>query len=439
MPDARPESPSDPSRHVAIIGAGIVGIATAIWLQRSGHLVTVIDRHGPAGGTSYGNAGVLAAASIVPVAVPGLWKKVPFMLFDGQAPLFMRWSHFPKALPFLARFMANARRDRVEAISHALSTLLYDTVEQHLALARGTGAERYVRPGDYLFGYADREEFLADRFAWDMRAKHGHDFVEMDRRALEAYDPALKGLFGYAVRCPNHGHISDPGAYVEALAEHMVGQGGRMMVAEVTGIETGEESACLATSSGVVRAEHVVVAAGAWSKGLAATLGLNVPLESERGYHLEFVNPSLMPKAPVMVAAGKFVMTPMEGRLRCAGVVEFGALNDRRSRAPFELLKRQTLQLLPGLTYDRIEEWMGHRPSTPDSLPLIGRFDTGGNIWSAFGHQHVGLTAGPKTGRWIAQMISGKQPNANLELFAPDRFNRHSGQRARTGPKETTS
>ena len=112
----------------------------------------------------------------------------------------------------------------------------------------------------------------------------------------------------------------------------------------------------------------------------------------------------------------------MNGRLRCAGIVEFGGLTEKRSRAPFDLLKRQTLELLPDLKYDRIDEWMGHRPSTPDSLPLIGALKDTPNVWTGFGHQHIGLTAGPKTGRWLTQMIKGETPNTDMEPFNPDRF-----------------
>ena len=147
-------------------------------------------------------------------------------------------------------------------------------------------------------------------------------------------------------------------------------------------------------------------------------------LEAERGYHIEFVNPSIQLKSPIMVSSGKFAMTPMEGRLRCAGIVEFGGLSEKRSRAPLDLLKEQALQLLPELKYDRIDEWMGFRPSTSDSLPVIGATENYKNVWLGFGHQHIGLTAGPKTGRWIAQMINGDKPNVDLEPFSTQRFSR---------------
>ena len=406
--------------HVAVIGAGIVGVATAVWLQRAGFSVTVIDRAGPAAGASRGNAGVLAAASIVPIPVPGLLAKAPRMLLDPDGPLFLRWRSLPGLAPFLRRYLGHARHHA--SVSDALSLLLHDTAEQHRALAAGTGAERFLGGGDYLFGYATRAAFEADRSAWDARRRRGHPFDVLHGDAVGEAEPLMEGRMAVLVRCPHHGHVSDPGAYVAALLAHVEGEGGRFVRAGVRGVTPeGVE-----TDAGTVAADAVVLAAGVHSVPLARALGLRVPMAAERGYHVEFVRPSVMPRAPVMVAAGKFVLTPMEGRLRAAGIVEFGGAGDDRSRAPLKLLVRQTRRLLPELEWERIDEWMGHRPSTADSLPLIGALAP--NVWAGFGHQHVGLTAGPKTGRWLAAMIAGERINADLAPFAPTRFlgHRHS-------------
>lgn len=409
-------------RHIAIVGAGMVGVSTAVWLQRSGHRVTLIDREGPAAGTSYGNAGVLAAASVVPVTVPGLLRKAPGMLLDRNSPLFLRWSYLPKLIPFLAKYLPHGNVDDVNRIADGLTLLLEDTAEQHVALAAGTGAEKYVVPGDYLFGYKNRDAFEADAFAWAVRRDRGFEFHVMDQAEFDAYDPAMSGRFGVGVRCPNHGRITDPGAYVKALAAHVVDAGGTVLESSVTDIVRHGNLISVETNNGVVEADDVVVATGIWSGPLARKFGVNVPMETERGYHIEFVNPSITPKSPVMVATGKFVMTPMDGRLRCAGIVEFGGLHNSPSQAPFDLLKRQTLSLLPELKYDSIEEWMGHRPSTTDSMPVIGQSPVEPNVWMGFGHQHVGLSGGPKTGRWLAQLIGGHIPNTDLAHFAPTRF-----------------
>ncbi len=401
-----------------------MGVSTAIWLQRAGHSVTLIDSRGPAGGTSYGNAGVLASASVVPITVPGLMWKAPKLLFDKNGPLFLRWSYLPKLLPFLIKYLGHANATDVNHISDGLALMLRDSAEQHLAVAKGTGAEKFITIGDYLFGYADRAAYEGDALGWQLRRDRGYEFEEMDAERFAEYDPTMAGRFGFGVRCPEHGHISDPGEYVKALALHVEQQGGKFIEAEATDyLQVGDAVTGVSTTGGPVEADEVVLATGVWSNPLAVKLGINVPMEAERGYHIEFVNPSIKPKAPVMVASGKYVMTPMEGRLRCAGIVEFGGLTEERSRAPFELLKRQTMALLPELEYDRIDEWMGFRPSTTDSLPLIGASERYKNVWTGFGHQHIGLTAGPKTGRWLAQMINGQKPNVDLSAYSPLRFN----------------
>ncbi|MEM1317804.1 MAG: FAD-binding oxidoreductase [Pseudomonadota bacterium] len=418
-------SPGEQTDHVVIIGAGIVGISAGIWLQRAGVSVTLVDPNGPAGGTSYGNAGVLAASSIIPVTAPGLMKTAPKYLMDPQSPLFLRWSYLPKLLPFLAKYLPYARENRTRVIADGLAAILHDTADQHVAVSKGTGAERYVDVGDYVFGYDSEAAFKADAFGWGLRTEHGLEFEPMDEAAIAAYDPFMAGRFPFAVRCPNHGRITDPGAYVKALATHLESVGGRFVKAKVNDIiMEGERAKGVATDQGRIEGDAVILATGIWSKPLAEKLGVAVPMEAERGYHMEFIDPPVMPKAPIMVASKKYVLTPMDGRLRCAGIVEFGGLTPKKSRAPLELLRKRTLELVPELVECETVDWLGFRPSTSDSLPVIGATPKATNVFTGYGHQHVGLTAGPKTGRWLAQLITGETPNVDLAPYSPNRFNR---------------
>jgi D-amino-acid dehydrogenase len=409
--------------HIVVVGAGIVGVSCAIWLQRSGHEVTLVDRAGPASGTSHGNAGVLAAGAVIPVTTPGLLARAPRMLFSKDAPLFLKWGYLPKLLPFLRRYMSYANDAHVDRYGAAMSMLLHDTVAQHRALADGTDAARFISDEDYCFGYATRADFEADAYGWEKRRKAGYAFEVVEGTEYRAADPSYGPAFEVVVRCKNHGRISDPGGYVTALAGHFVDQGGVFDIRAVEDITLeNSEIAALQTSKGEMRADKFVFAMGPWSKKIAHKLGVKVPFESERGYHIEFMNPSVMPKNPMMVASGKFVLTPMEGRLRAAGVIEFGGLENGPSRGPFDLLKRQVKQVLPDLEYDEAVEWMGHRPAPADSLPLIGANDVNGKSYNAFGHQHVGLTGGPKTGRIIADIINSKKPNVDLAPFDPMKY-----------------
>lgn len=411
---------------VIVVGAGIVGVSCAIWLQRSGHDVTILDRAGPASGTSHGNAGVLAAGAVVPVTVPGLLRKAPKMLLDRDAPLFLKWRYLPKLLPFLRTYLSYATDKHVDVYGAAMASLMHDTLDQHRVLAQATPAARFIHSDDYCFGYATRAAFDADAYGWDKRRAAGYVFEVMSGADYGARDPSYGASLDTVVACKNHGRISDPGAYVSALADHFVEQGGTLQITLVRDVDVADGVITgLQTSDGAMTADHIVFAMGPWSKEIAHKLGVKVPFESERGYHLEFINPSVMPSAPMMVASGKFVLTPMEGRLRAAGVIEFGGLEAKASRAPFDMLRRQVAALLPGMTYDSVVEWMGHRPAPADSLPLIGANDALGKSYSAFGHQHVGLTGGPKTGRIIADLIDGKTPNIDLGPFDPMKHAAH--------------
>lgn len=415
-------------RDVCVIGAGIVGVSTAIWLQRDGHRVTVIDREGPAAGASFGNGGVLASCSIVPVTVPGLVRKAPRMLFDPNQPLFLKWRYLPRLLPWLGRYLGNATEEGATRAAAALVDIIGDSLNDHLALSEGTGAERWVVPSDYLYVYRDRQQYDGDGFGWDLRRRFGFDWDELEAADFHGYDPAFSPDLNFAVRMGGHGRISDPGAYVQALAAHFERQGGRLVKGEVTDIvrENGAVTG-VRTATDALACDAAVLALGAWSGPLARRLGIEVPLESERGYHLELWEPSVMPRSPVMVASGKFVATPMEGRLRLAGVVEFGGLDAPRSRAPFNLLRRQVREALPGITWAEEKEWMGHRPAPSDSIPVIGAVPGIEGAYMGFGHHHVGLTGGPKTGRLLAQLVSGLQPNIDLAPYSPSRFQRKGG------------
>ncbi len=414
---------------VAIVGAGIVGVSAALWLVRDGHEVVLIDRAGPGEGTSYGNGGVLASCAVVPVTVPGLLAKAPSMLFDPNQPLFLRWSYLPRLLPWLLRYLRNANAADTRRIAAALAPVIGDSLNDHLALARGTRAEKWLVPSDYLYVYDSRAKFEADAFGWGLRRDHGFAWDELDRAAFRAYDPIFADHLGFAVRLRGHGRIADPGQYVKDLAAEAEALGARILQADVEDFaRDGGRVTGVRAGGRTIPCDAAVVATGAWSRPLARKLGLKVPLETERGYHIEFLEPSVMPKAPVMIAGAKFVLTPMEGRLRAAGVVEFGGLDAGPSRAPFDLLRRNVTAALPGLTWKDAREWMGHRPAPADSIPVIGEVPGLGGAFTGFGHHHVGLTGGPKTGRILAQLVAGRKPNVDLTPYSPARFARSDNQ-----------
>jgi D-amino-acid dehydrogenase len=411
------------SKTIAVIGAGIVGVSTALWAQRDGHEVILIDRLGPGEGTSYGNGGVLASCGILPVTGPGLIWKAPRMALDPNQPLFLKWGYLPRLAPWLLRYLSHANAGDTRRITSALAGVVMDSLAEHQALAEGTPAEQWLVPSDYLYLYDDKAQFAADSFGWDLRKAHGFSWEEWDGARFRDYDPGFADIYGHVVRLGDHGRIADPGRYVKDLAAHVEANGGRIVKGEVEDIaRDGGRVTGVRVAGETLACDAAVIATGVWSGPLAAKLGLKVPLETERGYHLELWESSVMPRSPVMIAGAKFVITPMEGRIRLAGIVEFGGLDAPPTRAAFDLLRRNLRAAMPGLTWGEEKEWMGHRPAPADSIPVIGEVPGLKGAYTGFGHHHIGLTAGPKTGRLLAQLIAGRTPNLDLAPYSPARY-----------------
>ncbi len=414
---------------VIVVGAGITGVSAAEWLRRDGHEVTLIDRVRPGDPTqtSYGNAGILARSGVVPVSVPGLIWKAPGMLLDRDSPLYLRWSYLPRLMPWLLRYMWNGRRSKVEEIARGLAPLVGDSVDQHLSLARGTPAERFIQHGFYTAIYRDRAAFEGDAFGFALRRAHGFEWEEWDRAALREYDPELSEAYTFGAALKDHGFITSPAGYVAALAEHFEREGGTFLQGEVADIAQidGGRGAVTLTGGARREADRVVLAAGVWSGKLAGKLGHRAAMESERGYHLTLTGASHKPPAPYMVADAKVGVTPMEEGLRFAGTVDFGGIDGPPQTAPLESLRRRVRQIYPRLEWDGEETWMGQRPSTVDSLPLLGPSPKAPAIHFAFGGQHLGLTMGPRIGRMTADMIAGRKPNIDIAPYSVDRFDRH--------------
>ncbi len=408
--------------NCVVVGAGIVGVATGIWLARAGASVTLVDRLPPGEGTSHGNAGVLAACAMVPVTGPGLLRKAPAMLMDREFPLFMRWSYFPRIAPWLRKYLSYANDSDTQRIAKHLTFITGDTVEQHQDLAGNTEADQWLHPSEYQFAYPTMEDFKADSYVWSLRERHGFVPQLLQGQEVRDREPALGDNINVLAVVNNHGFITSPGQYVKSLAKVFESLGGTIVQSSVDDITiTDGRVSAVQTEQGSVECDHVVIATGVWSKKLTALFGLKIPLESERGYHVIFKNPTKTVSVPTMITSGKFVATPMHDGLRCAGIVELGGLDAGPSRAPIELLMRQMKATFPDVEYSDTVEWLGHRPAPSDSLPLIGEIGKTG-VYTAFGHHHIGLTGGPKTGRLVAELICGERTADDLDAFRPERF-----------------
>ena len=241
--------------------------------------------------------------------------------------------------------------------------------------------------------------------------------------SVQEEEPILATNYSCLAVLEGQGHISDPGQYVAKLAKHFISLGGRIIAADVHDLQRNTEGKVfgISTDKGTFACDFAVITAGIWSKELTVRLGLKIPLEAERGYHVIFEKPSVVPRNPLLMVDGKFGVNAMDMGLRCAGTVELGDHKSGPSAAPIKLIRKHAGRAFPNLTFSGTQEWMDFRPSTPDSLPVIGELD-GSGIFVGFGHQHVGLTAGPKTGYLLSRMVAGQNPNMDLTAFDPARY-----------------
>ncbi|MEH6576257.1 MAG: FAD-binding oxidoreductase [Amphritea sp.] len=408
---------------VTVIGAGIVGISCALQLQKKGHRVTVVDKLAPGEGTSFGNAGVLAECGCVPVNLPGFAWKVPGLMLDSHGPLSIPMNYMHKAAPWGLSFIWNSRTSKFNRIADALSSLLKGATQRHLKQAAENAAEDWVQASQYYYLYRDEANFRSDSVAWNARKARGITYDLLTDQALHQTEPAISSQFNFAVSLHGHGYVRNPEKLVKALAESFQQKGGRILQADIRDIQfTDGKPSALVTHKETLPINKLVVAAGVWSRKLAAKLDRDVPLQSERGYHIEIKDPGITLHSPIMFADGKLVATPMENGIRFAGLVEFGSLEAEPNEEFCHRLFYHAKRLFPEIKTDKYTEWMGHRPSLPDSLPVIGRSPRHPDVFYAFGHQHMGLTLGPHTGELIAQLVSGEQPEVNLSPFSIERF-----------------
>lgn len=418
-----------------VIGGGIVGACSALELLRAGHDVTILEP-GPPGGeqsASYGNGCWISPMSVIPPAVPGLWRKVPGFVADPLGPLAIRWTYLPKVAPWLVRYLLSGWTEaRVARTAVALRALLRDAPALHAALAAEAGVPELIRRQGLMYVYPDRAAFEAEAMAWRIRRQVGIGWIELSADELRQREPALSRRYGFAVLVEEGGHCLDPGAYVAALVTLARSRGARLLARRATGfrIEGGRLRAVL-TDAGDVPADRAVIAAGAHSRALAAAVGDRVPLESERGYHAMILPASPGeelpgPRTPLMPSDGKMSITLTRIGLRCAGQVEIAGLDAAPNWRRAEILRDHLLRSFPGLPRDlppeRVRFWMGHRPSMPDGLPCLGLSRATPDVALAFGHGHVGLVAGPRSGKVVAQLLTGRPSELDPAPYDPCRF-----------------
>lgn len=393
--------------QVAVIGAGVVGCCIALELQRRGLEVILIDREGPGTGCSFGNSGALSPSSIVPLAMPGVLASLPGMLLQAESPLFLPPTYLPSALPWLTRFVLSARPDQVRQSSKSLGALHHGAIELHRELTQEVGVpELFLRKG-HLHLYPDIKAFNKDATGWRMREEAGHSFERLDADGIRGLEPGIHERYKVGVYLADHATILNPGRYVEAIAKTFVARGGNLIKDDILAIESrGARSWTLRGSTHSQTVGGVVVAAGAWSRKLLEPLKIQVQLESQRGYHVQFDGARHAVSRTVVLADRKVFVTPMENGLRVGGTVEIAGLRRPPNLRRAKILERIAQQSIKGLDNVPSESWMGHRPCMPNSVPIVGPATEHPGLWLAIGHGHLGLTDSAGTALRIADSVS---------------------------------
>ncbi len=402
-------------RRVSVVGGGIVGLLTALRFLKDGHAVTIIDRGNARDRCSYGNAGSLSPGSVAPLGMPGVLAKVPGMLLRSDAPLRIAPSYLPKAASWLTRFVLSSRASRVEEISMALRDLLADSVELYGSLLKDLGASDLMQRLGQLQLYRDEDARSADAGVWDLRRRRGVAVETVSRDDLKQLEPSIGPRYTCGVYLPNEGLIVDPARLVDTLAEQFVRTGGTVTRAKVTAIDhDGSTATGLLSEAGAHPADLVIVAAGAWSNELSRLAGDDLPLQTQRGYHLTLPHAAVALSRPIVAADRKYFVSPMESGLRIAGTVEFDSLLAPPNMERAKALGTFVRELLPGIDISAATDWMGHRPCMPDSLPVIDRSDCFGNVFYAFGNGHLGLTGAPKMAELVFAAALGHRAGIDL-------------------------
>ena len=416
MADSRGQS-------IIVIGAGVVGASAALALQRDGHAVLLVDREGPAAGASFGNAGGIVDGSCAPTAMPGMVFDVLKMIGRPLSPLTIRPAYLPKLTPWLLRFLLESRRSRVLQNAIDLHALSSRAAAGWRSLTDNTPLAGLLRDVGWLKVYETERAFAATEHARSLMDHVGTPYEVLDGSGIRDLEPQLAPIFSRAIFQRGSLHVVNPGRMVKQMVELFVSRGGRYETIDVRRIEAGAAEVRLHGATARHSADLVVVAAGAWSKTLAAQLGDTVPLESERGYHLMLPASSCgRLHRPVMNGERSFVLAPMEMGLRLTSQVELAGLTAAPDYRRVRSLLGEVDRMLPGIELAEESVWMGRRPSLPDSLPVLGHSRKTEKVLYAFGHQHLGMTLGPASGLIVADLVAGRDPGLDLSPFRTDRF-----------------
>lgn len=408
---------------VLVIGTGIIGSMAALYLQNAGRDVVLLERGEVARGASSGNAGILAFPEIIPIPAPGIMKKAPRWLCDPLGPLSVPPPYAPKIAPWLWRFWrASAERNFRHGLK-ALTEINRLAAVEMAHVASMPELSHLVSKTGTLDLYDSEASLNAARKDWDEKQSAGFTFQRVGRNEIDALQPGLAPQFRHAIFSPDGLQVSDPYDFTRAIFDLVIARGASLRKGEAERIDAVGESTIVTLENGdKIDADKVVIAGGAWSRKLAATLGNIVPLETERGYNTTLPAEAFNLTRQLYFNDHGFVVTPLSTGIRVGGAVELGGLELKPNFRRAEAMLKKAGRFLPGLKLEGGKQWMGFRPSMPDCLPVIGTARATPSVIYAFGHGHLGLTQSAATARLVTQLASGEETAISVDPFRPGRF-----------------
>ncbi len=408
--------------HIAVIGAGIVGVSCALWLQQKGFRVTLLDGNQPGAGTSSGNACTIADYACIPVNDPGIITRLPHYLFNQESPFTLNPIYVMTHLPWMMRFLQHCRKKQVYKTIESLGTLLSRVNDGLDPLIRLTHTEDLFASNGCLYLYASQQGFDHAREKNQVRAGQGIQSRELDSGDIKDLEPGIKMDFAKGLLFEQARQVLNPQTLVTRYVKHFHQNQGGFMPHRVISVDTrpGGFDINLANQQ-TIQAGKVVISSGAFSKTIKGCHTEKIPLDTERGYHIQYTNQQHRITRPVAWSEAGLYATPTDQGLRFAGTVEIAGLHPRQSRKNLDYLTRKSRQMFD-LADQPASTWLGFRPTLPDALPVIGCSTASNNMLYAFGHQHIGLTLAGITGKIISELATGAPPSVELSAFRPDRF-----------------
>jgi D-amino-acid dehydrogenase len=412
---------SDSRQRAFVLGGGIVGACCSLALLRRGFDVTLIEKDAPGRGASFGNAANIGLASVPPLGMPGMLRNFPRMLLDPRHPLVIRWRDLPGTLPWLMRF--RGALNRAEAIAGARAALLAQAGHAYDNLLTDIARPDLIRNTGLIFAYETQAAFEAGRSGLEMRRRRGIEAQELTGNQLRELEPALSDLVVSGVHYPIVQTVINPLLLTEAVVDAFNARGGRLLRETVRGFDLGPPGVtAVVTDAASHPCDIVVVSAGAWSREVMALLGEQVMVTPERGYHVMIPAAPNMPAIPIAAGDRNVSITSLTTGLRMTTMAEFTTIDAPPDHDRALGIFQSAAPLIRGLdTRDIASRWVGSRPSTPDSLPVIGRSPRHRNVICAFGHGHLGVTFGAVTGNIVGTLARDELPNIDIAPYRPDR------------------